>query len=174
VTRALIAPWVGGVLSAPGPPQAPKLGPEEKRIGYFAGNWPSEGEMKESAFGPAGKATSTEHNEWLPGGIFLVFHAGFKALLGNGKGLAVMGYDRGERVYTYDASNSIGMSGSVQGRCERRHPDLDERVQDGGKPMKSRYSIKELSPKAYIYKEEWSPDDKRWSTVEEGMATKAK
>jgi len=50
VKRALIAACVGivilvGVLSVQGPPQAPKLGPEQKRIGYFAGNWTSEGEM---------------------------------------------------------------------------------------------------------------------------------
>ena len=39
---------------------APRPGPEHQRLGYFVGNWSTEGEMKPSDMGPGGKMTSTE------------------------------------------------------------------------------------------------------------------
>ncbi len=59
---------------AQNPPQKPTP-PEHKKLEYFAGNWTMEGDMKPSPFGPAGKFTATEHNEWMPGGFFLVSHS---------------------------------------------------------------------------------------------------
>ena len=70
-TAGLFAP----MLLAQAPPQMPKPGPAQKRIGYFAGHWTSEGETKPSPFGPAGKFTMKDHNEWLPWGFFLVMHS---------------------------------------------------------------------------------------------------
>ena len=54
------------VVAAQQPAQAPKPGPEQKRIEYFAGNWSFEGEAKQSPLGPAGKISSTEScSAWL-------------------------------------------------------------------------------------------------------------
>ena len=43
----------------------------------------------------------------------------------------------------------------------------------GGKPMKSRYTIKQLSPTAYSFKWEMQGDAGTWSTLMEGKSTKA-
>ncbi len=44
--------------------EAPKPGPEVKKLGYFVGSWKSEGELKENPFGmPAGKYASTDKCE---------------------------------------------------------------------------------------------------------------
>ena len=60
------------VVAAQQPAQAPKPGPEQKRIEYFAGNWSFEGEAKQSPLGPAGKISSTESCSWFAGGFHLV------------------------------------------------------------------------------------------------------
>ncbi len=177
--RALAVPLVAvvvlaSVILAQAPPQQPKPGPEHTRIGYFVGKWTGEGEMKESPFGPAGKFTSTEHNEWLPGGFFLVMHSEEKGPMGEGKALAVMGYNSEEKVYTYSAFNSMGMTESAKGRVKGDTWTWRSESKLGGKPMKTRFTIKEVSPTSYTYKFETSADGKTWSTVMEGKATKTK
>jgi len=42
----------------------------------------------------------------------------------------------------------------------------------GGKMVKSRYSIKELSPTSYTFKWETQGEDGAWQTVMEGKSTK--
>src|SRR5215469_13314237 len=77
----------------------PKPSPEVKKLDYFIGNWKSEGEIKPGQFGPGGKFSATEQNEWMPGGFFLLSHADKNPPMGSGKGLAVLGYNTNERVY---------------------------------------------------------------------------
>lgn len=159
-------------LLAQAPPAMPKPGPEHKRIGYFAGKWTGEANIKESPFGPAGKMTSTENNEWFPGGFFLVFHFEEKGPLGEGKGLAVMGYNADEKVYTFTSFNSMGMADTSQGTVQGETWTWTGEPKMGGKPIKSRFIIKELSPTAYTFKWEISPDGQTWSTIAEGKSTK--
>src|SRR6478735_8492643 len=72
------------------PPQMPKPGPEHKNLAYFAGNWKLTGDVKPGPMGPGGKFTGTEHNEWMPGGFFLLSHTkGSGAGMGNESGLAI-------------------------------------------------------------------------------------
>src|SRR5437870_7648855 len=56
------------LVLAQAPPQMPKPGPEHKRLGYFTGTWRLEGETKPGPFGPGGKFTGTDHNDWMEGG----------------------------------------------------------------------------------------------------------
>ena len=58
------------VITQTPPPMKP--GPEQKRIGYFAGKWNYQGEAKASPLGPAGKLISTDTCEWFAGGFHLV------------------------------------------------------------------------------------------------------
>ena len=163
-----------GVVLAQAPPPMPKPGPELKRIGYFAGSWKTEGEAKASAFGPAGKLTFTDHNEWLPGGFFMVMHSEGKGPMGEMKGLAVFGYNSSEKVYTYQAYNNMGMSESAKGTVSGDTWTWTSESKMGGKPLKTRFIIKELSPTSFTFKFDTSPDGKIWSTIEEGKATKTK
>jgi hypothetical protein len=97
------------VATAQNAPPAPKPGPEYQKIDYFAGTWVMDGEMKPGPYGPGGKVTVTEHNEWLPGGFFLVTHSDAQiAGMGNAKAVAIMGYDADAKTYTYDEYNSMG------------------------------------------------------------------
>ena len=177
---ALVAVWVlAQAMSAQAPPQMPKPGPEHKRIGYFVGNWEGEGDAKQGPLGPAGKYTFTEHNEWFPGGFFLLAHADGKGPMGGPMGgevksLGVMGYNSEEKVHTYDAFNSIGMAMYAKGTVEGDTWTLTSESKMGGMPIKARFIIKELSPTSCSVKLESSMDGQTWSTIMEGKLTKAK
>ncbi len=173
VTLAVML-FVSAWVLAQAPPPAPKPGPEHKRLAYFIGKWNSEGDAKASAFGPAGKFTGTDHNEWLPGGFFLVMHSDFKGPMGDGKGLAIMGYNAEEKAYTFYAANSIGMAETSKGAVKGDTWTWNSESKMGGKQVKSRFSIKELSPTSYTMKFDTSTGGGPWTTVMEGKATKAK
>ncbi len=157
-------------------PAAPKPTPEHQRLGYFIGTWTFEGEAKASPFGPAGKFTGTERDEWFPGGFFVVSHSDSKDPSGKTrKGLTIMGYNPGEKVYTYYGIESgmgvaYGSKGTVQGDTWT----WNEEEKVGGKPMKIRVIVKEVPPTAYTFTIETSSDGKTWTTVTEGKATKTK
>src|SRR5947209_17657756 len=73
---ALVAALLCAVLAAAqDSPQVPKPAPELQKLNYFNGTWKMEGDMKPSPFGPGGKFTGTEHNEWMAGKFFLVSHS---------------------------------------------------------------------------------------------------
>lgn len=157
-------------------PPAPKPTSEHKRLGYFVGTWTIEGEAKASPFGPAGKFTGTERDGWFPGGFFVVSHADFKDPSGKaGRTLAIMGYNPEEKVYTYYAIES-GMEtaeiskGTVQGNTWT----WTSEAKVGGKPMKLRYTMQQVSATAGTFKFESSPDGKTWTIVMEGKVTKTK
>jgi hypothetical protein len=162
-----------GAVCAQNPPQAPKPSPELKRLNYFVGHWATEAEMKPSPFGPGGKFTSKEHTEWMPGDFFLVTHSQWKgASMGEGTGLAVMGYNADEKVYTYNAFNSMGEAEASKGKVDGDTWTWTSNEKMGGKPTKSRFTVKELSPTSYSFKFEIAPEGGDWATIMEGKATK--
>lgn len=173
VAVALVVMFVlGGVIFAQAPPQVPKPGPEHKRLDYFVGKWTSEVEMKQSPFGPAGKFTSTDHNEWMPGGFFLVLHSVGKGAMGEMSELAVMGYDPEEKVYTYHAFNSMGEAEASKGSLEGDTWTWTSESKVEGKPIKTRFTLKEVSPTSYTFKGEIPAGDGGWSTIMEGKSSK--
>ena len=102
-------------------PTMPTPGPEHQRLGYFTGKWTSEGEMKESPFGPGGKFTSSDDCQWFEGKFAVVCRTEGKGPMGPMKGLGMMSYSGEEKVYTYYGLDSSGMTmtsvprGTVQG-----------------------------------------------------------
>ena len=159
---------------AQNPPQKPTPGPEHKKLEYFAGNWTMEGDMKPSPFGPGGKFTATEHNEWMPGGFFLVSHSDENTPMGKGNGLAIFGYKSDEKVYTYHGFNSMGEAEAAKGTLEGDTWTWTNEDKVGGKVMRGRYTVKQLSPASYTFKSEMAPESGDFSTVMEGKATKEK
>ncbi len=161
-----------GAVSARAQMEMQKPGPELKKLDYFVGAWTSDGDMKPGPMGPGGKITSTEHSEWMDGGFFLVIHSQFKGSMGNGTGIAFMGYNPEEKVYTYDAYNSAGQAihskGTVDG--DTWTWNADEKM--GGQVMKGRFTMKVFSPTSYSYKFEMSQDGASWTTAMDGKATK--
>ncbi len=133
------------------PNALPKPGPEHKALERFAGTWHIEGQMKQTPMSPAGAFAVTEHNEFFPGGFFLISHADVKSPMGEGKSMATFGYDRREKSYTLNAINSMGMASSARGTVEG---DTWTWNSDNvfGMPMKGRFVIKEISATATTVK----------------------
>ncbi|MGO9862440.1 MAG: DUF1579 family protein [Terriglobales bacterium] len=152
-----------------------KPGPEQQKLNYFVGNWTSEGDLKPGPMGPGGKVTSNDDNQWMDGGFFVVFHATFKITgMGGGTGLAFMGYDPQEKVYTYDEFNSMGEATHSKGTFDGDTWSWANDMKMGPQTMKARYSMKIVSPTSYTFKFEVSPDGTNWTLVMDGKATKNK
>ena len=98
------------ITAAAQPPQAPKPGPEHKRLGYFVGKWTTEGEMKPGPMGPGGKFTSSDSCEWFDGNFAVVCHGTGKTPMGPSKSIGILGYSAEEKVYTYAGVDNSGMS----------------------------------------------------------------
>ena len=162
----------GGVLAQPQGP--PKPGPEVKRLGYFVGTWKSEGEMKPSPFGPGGKFTTTDRNEWFPGNFFVVMHSEGKTPMGPMQEMSVMGYNAEDKIYTYDGYDNMGEHDVSKGTVSGDTWVYNGESKMGGKVIKGRFTIKEGGPASYTYKFEMSMDGSTWNTMMEGKATKVK
>jgi len=180
-TRLVIAVVlaVGGsrlVLAQASPQAAPTPGPEQKKLGYFVGKWTTEGEMKASPMGPAGKVASTDTCEWFEGGFAVICRSDGKTPMGASKSVGIMGYSTEEKVYTYYGLDNSNMSmttvphGTVEGDTWTYN---DESVM-GGQKVKSRVVIKELSPTAYSFSMQIQGPDGKWMPLMEAKSTKAK
>jgi len=153
-------------------PEKPKPAPELERLNYFAGNWSTEADMKASPWGPAGKFTGKDHCEWMPGKFFLVTHSSVNSPMGPGTEIAVMGYKADDKVYTYDAYNSMGEADHSTGTVSGDTWTWTSDTKMGGKVLKGRFIIKELSPTSYSFKFDMQPEGGQWSTLMEGKSTK--
>src|SRR5262249_51922153 len=142
-------------------------------LAYFLGNWKLEGELKPGPMGPGGKFTGSEHNEWLPGGFFLVSHSQGNSSMGREIGLAVMGYDAQKKTYTYDAYNNRGESEHATGSFDGKVWTWSSDLSMGGKIMKTHFILTEVPPTSYTFKFEMSEDGNNWATVMEGKGSKA-
>jgi Protein of unknown function (DUF1579) len=170
----LLACVVTPTAGAQGSP--PKPGPEHQRLGYFVGRWLSEGKIEPGPMGPGGKVTADDLCEWFDGRFSVVCRSEGKSPMGPTKGLAILSYSAEQKVYTYYGTDNLGMTmttvphGTVQGDTWTYN---DEGVM-GGKKMKTRVTIKELSPTAYSFKMEIQGPDGKWAPMMESKVTKAK
>jgi hypothetical protein len=153
--------------------QMPKPGPELEKLGYLAGKWSSEGVIKPGLFGPGGKFTATDHNEWFPGGFFLVVKSTGTSPMGPINDMGVMGYDADGKVYTYDGFNNVGQHEVAKGTIEGNTWTWTSEDKMGGKTVKGRYSMTVLSPTSYTFRYDFSADGATWTNLMEGKATKA-
>ncbi len=174
--RFLFAALTAGLLStlALAQPPSRKAGEEEKRIAYFAGTWTSEGEMKASPMGPAGKTSGTETCEWFPGGFHLVCRGEGTGPMGTGKNQSIMGYDPSEKTYTFYMNSSLGDGFFVRGNVAGKVWTWNFENKMEGKVMKTRVTITEESPTAYSFKMESSVDGGPWTLIEEAKVRKVK
>jgi hypothetical protein len=173
VAICVVLPAVGALALASG--EAPKPGPEHKKLGYFVGKWTAEGETKPNPFMPGGKFTNNDSCEWFDGGFAVICRSQGKGPMGPTKGLGIMGYNAEESVYTYyGVDNSPMVMASVpKGTVQGDTWVYDDEAKMGGKTVKSRYTIREISPKSYSFKWEVQGDDGAWQAVMEGKSTKA-
>jgi hypothetical protein len=165
--------WVC-VAAAQEPPAPPKPGPEHKRIAFFAGKWTFDADMKPSPFGPGGKVTGNESCEWFEGGFHLTCRSKTQGAMGDQTGVGIWAYDPAEKVYTYYAYGSDGNAFLSKGKVEGDTWTWKNDMKMGDKTMKSRFTIKEVSPDVYTFTWETSPDGTSWTAVQEGKGTRVK
>ncbi len=169
--------FVGAVLVAVPAARAqepPKPGPEHQKLDYFVGTWTSEGDLKANPAMPAGKYTSKDECQWFKGGFALKCDSKGSGPMGPVEGASLVGYSGEEKVYTVYGIDSTGMvpttvsKGSVQGDTWV----FTDESKMGGKMVKTRYTMKQLTPASYTFKWEMQGEGGAWSTVMEGKSTK--
>jgi len=176
VQRSVILAGAALVLagSAARAQDAPKPGPEHKKLEYYTGKWSSESEVKANPFMPPGKYTSKDDCGWFQGGFAVMCHSEGGGPMGPMKSVGILGYSGEDKVYTYYGIDNSGMvpttvsKGSVQGDTWV----YSDESKMGGKMVKSRYTIKQLTPTSYTFKWEMQ-EGAAWSTLMEGKSTKA-
>ncbi len=153
--------------------EAPKPAPEVQKLGFFVGNWTSEGDMKPSPWGPGGKMTGMSHCSWMQGGFFVVCHEEGSGPMGKMNGLGVMGYDAAAKGYTWNGFNSMGENEHAVGSVDGKTWTYTNESMMNGKLMKGRYTMVETSASGYDFKLETSEDGKTWNSMMEGKVAKA-
>lgn len=158
-------------------PAPAKPGPEHQRLAYFVGKWTGEGDMKASPMGPAGKISSVDTCEWFDGHFSVICRSEGKSPAGTPmKSIGILTYSAEEKVYTYYGIDNSAMAmtsipkGTVTGDTWTYN---DESVMNGQK-IKSRVTIKELSPTSYTFTMEMQGPDGKWMPLMETKNTKMK
>jgi hypothetical protein len=154
---------------------APNPGPEVKKLDYFVGSWTIEGTIGQGPWGMGGKFSSTDTTEWMPGNFFVQGHSDFKMppeVGGDGKAMAIMGYDTDANMYTYDEFNSQGRRESSKGAVSGDTWTWTSTQNYGGQEVKQKMTMKVLSPTSYSLKFEVSLDGTTWMTFMDAKATK--
>lgn len=151
---------------------APKPGPEVKKLEAFAGKWKGEADMKAGPWGPAGKMTSESDCAWFEGGFQLVCRESGSGPFGKVKSEAVLGWNGEEKLYKYMGYDSMGMMMTASGTNNGNTWNWTGQDMMGGKMIKSKYTVVLTSPTTQTFKWETSEDGKTWTTAAEGKSTK--
>jgi Protein of unknown function (DUF1579) len=174
-TIAMIsAAWLVLAAAALAQMEAPKPGPEHKKLDVFAGSWTLDGDMKPGPMGPGGKMTESEKCEWMEGNFYLVCRSDFKSSMGNGSGISVMGYSTDDKAYTYREFNSWGEFDDSRGSQDGDTWTWTSDEKMAGTTYKGRFTMKIISATSYNFSFEMSQDGTKWTTVMDGKATKNK
>jgi hypothetical protein len=172
VAGYLLAIWIVLAVAAVAQTEAPKPGPELKKLDAFTGTWSLEANMKGGSMGPGGTVNQKEKCEWQQGGFYMICHSDYTGMMGAGVGLTVYGYSSDEKSYTYHEFNSWGEAGDSKGVIDGDTWTWSSDMKMGGMTMKARYVMKWTSKTSYNFTYDMSQDGSKWSTVMEGKATK--
>jgi Protein of unknown function (DUF1579) len=88
--------------------QAPKPGPEHKRMEVFIGKWINEGHTIASAGAPSLKIPTSDVYEWMPGGFFVLHTAYGRIGDMDVGGTEIIGYDAASGTYRSHFFDSQG------------------------------------------------------------------
>ena len=152
----------------------PDARPEVKRLASLIGSWRGEEDFKASPMGPGGKGTFTMDCQWFSGGFQVVCRSDGTTPAGPMQGLAVYGYDAEAKMYTAYGADNTGFGGLGKGSIQDKTWTYSFDFKVGGKPMKARSTIVEVSPTEVTLKDEFSAGGGPWALLGEGKATKVK
>jgi len=165
---------VAAAISAQAPSGPPKPGPEHEKLAYFAGKWTSEGDTKPSPFGPGGKFTFTETCDWLAGNFALLCNSEGNFMGMTIKGISVMSYDMGEKIYIYFESNSMGENTYSRGTLAGDTWTWTNESKMNGATVRGRFTLKQLTPDTCSYKFEMASGSEPLAVIMEGKQTRQK
>jgi hypothetical protein len=146
---------------------------EHQKMDYFAGDWKLQGTMKLSPTVPGGDFTSTEHSEWVSGNFFLQTHSSMHSVMGDVRGVRMMEYNADDKVYTYNAYNSLGEHLMATGHAVGDTWTWTSEAKLNGVIAKGRYTVTVVSAMVYTFKYEALTAAGTWATVMEGKATRS-
>jgi hypothetical protein len=98
-------------------------------------------------------------------GFSVVCHTETLARMGDLKTLTVLTYDAEEKIYRFYEFNSVGGSNSAKGTVDGETWIFDGEARLGGKLVRSRSTIKLVSPDSATLKSEMSVDGDPWTLV---------
>lgn len=176
LVTGLVACVASVQLAAQAPQAPPKPGPEHAKLGFFVGKWTSEGEMKPSPMGPGGKITGADTCEWFDGHYSVVCRSEGKSPMGPMKSIGILGYNTDEKIYTYYGidNSPMTMTSAARGTVKGETWTYTDESVMGGQKVKSRVTIKEVSPTSYTFLMELQGPDGKWMPMMESKNTKAK
>lgn len=155
--------FVFGGAYAQTPFEAPKPGPEHKKLGVFIGSWITSGEVTENPFGPSEKWEGSFTWEWTPGnfGISRYFE-GKGSVTGSNRGIEVIAFDNPGSTYTwYNADNMGGTAvakASINGDILTAFWETSVK----GKKYTIRGTLNGLGSDRTSWLSEYSEDGKTW------------
>jgi hypothetical protein len=172
VALSTVCLWLTCLMVAQAPQQGAAPSPEQQMMGFFVGDWKLEGTMKVSPTAPGGPFTSMEHGEWVPGSFFVETHSSMKSPMGNIRGMRVMEYNPADKVYTYNAYNSLGEHQVAIGHVQGNVWTWTAEEKLNGTTVSGRYTVTLVSPTSYTFKSEVATPNGGWTSVMEGKATR--
>jgi hypothetical protein len=132
--------------------------------------------MKPSPMGPGGKITGADTCEWFEGHYSVVCRSEGKSPMGAMKSIGILGYNTDEKVYTYYGidNSPMTMTSAARGTVQGDTWTYTDESTMGGQKVKSRVTIKEISPTSYTFLMEMQGPDGKWMPMMESRNTKAK
>src|SRR5271157_5657118 len=109
----------------------------------------------------------TESGEWVTDGFFLETHTSMKSPMGHINSVRVMGYNAGDKVYTYNVYNSLGEHQMATGHLQGNTWTWIAEQKMNGVITKGRYTMTIVTPDSYTFKSEVATPSGGWSTVME-------
>jgi hypothetical protein len=141
----------------------------------FLGKWTQVGEAQASPYGPAGKLTSTDTYEWLPGGFFMLHRWEARQGAVESKGTEILGYDARNRVYRSHVFDNFGNSASYKFTLQGNTWTVTGDSEVAGKPLKERVTAVFGNPAtSFSLKAEYSTDGATWLPNLSLTSTRAK
>jgi Protein of unknown function (DUF1579) len=156
IVLGLAMTLVSGIAVVAQQPVTPQPSPAHKKLAAFVGTWKDEAEIKPGPLGPGGKMSLTETCNWFTGGFSIVCYSETTGVMGDLKALAVFSYDPEEKVYRLYEFNSVGRSGAAKGTVDGDTWTFDGESKMGDKLIKTRSTIRILSPDSAVMKSEVS------------------
>ena len=124
--------------------------------------------------GPGGKMKSTDTCEWFEGQYSVICRFDGNGPMGASKGMGILGYSTEEKVYTYYAvdNTNMAMASVPKGTVRGDTWTYTDESTYGSTKVKSRVTIKELSPRSYTFRMEVQGQDGKWMPMVESKNTK--